>query len=326
MKIIKIDPQYKKDLVVIKFMIGNTCNYKCWYCFPGSHEGTHRWPEDLSLIYKNLGHLIDHYKAAGKTKVRLHILGGEPTLWPDLGNFVRYFKINHGCDITMATNGSRTIRWWEEYGEYFDDVIISCHHERIDISHVMNVADILYDKKVMVQAMVLMDPTHWKKCVSIVDQLLDSKKNWYVTTSEVSHYSLKLLTQDQRNYLKNNVKRSPSLMYRLRHQRYHNSEKDSIITTEEKVLKVEKNWLLMNKIRDFKGFTCNIGVDIVFIDIYGTITGSCGNHLYNLDYFFNIYDENFVDKFVVDIVPTTCSKDLCSVCNDELNLLKFKNL
>jgi organic radical activating enzyme len=325
MNVIKIDPQYKEDLLVIKFMIGNTCNYKCWYCFPGSHEGTHRWPTDVNLIYENLGHLIKHYKTIGKTKIRLHILGGEPTLWPELGNFIKYFKNNYSCDITMSTNASRSVRWWNEHGEYFDDVIISCHHERADINHIKNVADILYDKKVMVQTMVLMDPTNWNKCVSIVDQLLESKKKWYVTCSEVAHYSLNLLTTDQKNYLKNSVKRKPGIIYRLRYERYHNHEKDSVITTDEKKLKVKKNWLLMNKVRNFKGFICNIGVDILFIDVDGVITGSCGNHLYNLDYYFNIYDEEFTKKFNINIVPTTCSKDLCSVCNDELNLFKFKS-
>lgn len=324
MNLIKIDPQTKKDLLIIKIMIGNTCNYNCWYCFPGSNEGTHRWPADLDLICKNLDHLITHYKKNGKKNIRIHVLGGEPILWPDLGNFARYFKDKFNCSITISTNASRTIRWWQEYGGYFDSVIISCHHERANIDHIINVADILYDKKVIVQTMVLMDPNNWDKCVKIVDRLLESKKQWYVTCAEVVHPSLKLLNKEQKEYLKKSVKRKPGFLYRFLYLRSDNYEKESIITTKNKVFKVEKNWLLMNKIFNFKGFKCNIGVDILYIDKDGRITGSCQNFLFDLNYYFNIYDEKFIEKFKIEIKPTTCTKDFCGYCNDELNLFKHK--
>ena len=55
----------KSNVLSIEFMLGNLCNYKCSYCFPGSNEGDHPWP-DYELLIKNLKHLLDTYKNKGK--------------------------------------------------------------------------------------------------------------------------------------------------------------------------------------------------------------------------------------------------------------------
>ena len=73
-------------------MIGNTCNHKCWYCFKGSNEGEFRWTDDFDATTKNFFHLLDHYKKYGKERFEIHIVGGEPTLWPELGKFTKLLK------------------------------------------------------------------------------------------------------------------------------------------------------------------------------------------------------------------------------------------
>ena len=52
-EIIKIDSNIDTDILRIELFFSNLCNYKCWYCFPGCNEGTHKWP-DLELVTKNL--------------------------------------------------------------------------------------------------------------------------------------------------------------------------------------------------------------------------------------------------------------------------------
>ena len=117
MKIIKIDSNVSKDRLRIELFLSNVCNYKCWYCFPGSNTGTHPWP-DLDLIKENLSHVIEYYKTnLNKKQIYLHIIGGEPTLWKNFGEFVKFFKETHNCLISISTNGSRTLRWWNKYGD-----------------------------------------------------------------------------------------------------------------------------------------------------------------------------------------------------------------
>ena len=147
-----LNPDDEKFLS-IQYAFTNVCNYECNYCWPESHAGTSRWP-DYDLVTKNFDHLINVYKQHfGKEIVRFHILGGEPTLWPKLGDFAKFIKDKHDCRITMASNGSRTLRWWDEYAQYFNDIQISAHHEFCDVEHIKKVMDTIYNKgNIMVSA------------------------------------------------------------------------------------------------------------------------------------------------------------------------------
>ena len=63
--IIKVENNQPENVLRIEYMLGNTCNQKCNYCFPGSNEGDLPWPE-LETVKKNLKKVLDHYKNNGK--------------------------------------------------------------------------------------------------------------------------------------------------------------------------------------------------------------------------------------------------------------------
>lgn len=318
--IIKIESNISKDLLRIELFLSNLCNYSCWYCFPGYHEGDVKWPE-FKTIVDNLAHIIEYYKKnLQKKKINLHIIGGEPTLWKDFGEFVKYFKSKHDCIISISSNGSRTMRWWQEYGHYVDHVMLSCHHERVDISHIVEVADLLYTKNVTVNSMVLMDPLHWDKCKDLVEQLKNSKYYWPITCLEVHHSSFSY-TEEQRNFLKRAIKRYPEINYWLKCEKLPRA-KPTVYFNNGTSSTVERNWLSLNKLNYFTGWKCNIGVDTFYIDKNGDIRGGCGESLYNLDFKFNIYDENFVEKFNPNLVATVCRKNGVCDCQPETNARK----
>ena len=198
----------------VEFMIGNTCNHKCWYCFPGSNEGDYRWTTDFETTTKNFFHLLDHYKKNGKERFEIHIVGGEPTLWPKLGEFIKLIKEKYNSWILVSTNGSRTIRWWKKYGQYFDSVALSVHHEYVDINHIIQVADTVYKKGPIVNAMVLMDPFAWDKCVGLIEQLKSSKYKWFINAMEVMHTTIDY-TPELRDFISNSRKRMPNIFWLL---------------------------------------------------------------------------------------------------------------
>ena len=71
MNIVQVHNPQPKNLLRIEFMIGNTCNFNCWYCFKGSHEGTHRWTDDMEQLVENFKHLFSKYRAVGKEMLDL---------------------------------------------------------------------------------------------------------------------------------------------------------------------------------------------------------------------------------------------------------------
>lgn len=318
-ELIKIDSNISPDVLRIELFLSNLCNYKCWYCFPGSNEGTHRWP-DLDPLIDNLSFLFDYYiKNKGKKKFNIHIIGGEPTIWKNLGDFARHFKQHYNCRITMSTNGSRTLRWWEEHGKDFDEVMISCHHEFVDVDHVSAVANILYEKKVWSTAMVLMDPNAWERCLTLIEQLKKSNNGWPITALEVYHHTISY-TEEQKRYLNNSIKKMPNPWYYLRSKKTE-YRKPTVYFDNGTNKRVDVNWISLNGLNHFYGWECNIGVDTVYVNKDGFLTAACGEFLYDLNFKYNVFEKDFPTKFNPEIKPTVCRQQSCH-CQPEINCRK----
>lgn len=317
MELVKVESSWKDSDLRIEFVLGNLCNWNCWYCFPGANDGNIRFP-DFDITVKNLVHLVRYYKQYGKKRIFLHIVGGEPTLWPKLGEFSKILS-EENCFISISTNGSRTLRWWKEFGHYFHKVILSCHHEQMDLEHNIQVADILYESNCLVDASVLMDPRAWDKCVDIVNGLRKSKHRWTILASEVLHETI-TYTEQQKKYLQGFIKRIPNLWYYFKNNK-HPSENPVAVFSNGRRKHLKPNWLALHKLNNFKGWDCNLGIDNITIDKFGEITGSCNENLYRQTHRFNIYDKNFAEQFKPAITTVICSKDACW-CQPEINLRK----
>jgi organic radical activating enzyme len=326
------------EYLSIQYAFTNVCNYKCNYCWPDSHSGTSRWP-DFDIICKNFDHLISVYKTHFNKKViRFHILGGEPTLWPKLGEFAKFIYEKHGCRMTMSTNGSRTLRWWNEYAEYFNDIQVSVHHEYCDTNHIKKVLDCIYSKgSVMTAAQVLMDPLAWDKCVGIIDELSSHPVPWMIKTktlveSDGDDVSLlnKNYTQEHQDYLRNKMKRLPPADYIARMKELGNIDHDktsAIIKFDDGTEEPYNTFTLYEtKTNSFVGWQCNLGRDRITIQANGRVQGSCGElKIFGKDTFY-IHDADFAERFTPDIIkPVTCSIPFCG-CSAEVRLPKKKNV
>jgi organic radical activating enzyme len=266
--------------------------------------------------------LLDYYKTyLNKTKFEIHVIGGEPTLWSKFEIFAKHFKEHYNCLISISSNGSRTIRWWEENGRYFDEVMLSCHHQQVDVDHLINVANVLYKKNVWTTAMVLMDSHEWDKCESMVNQLKKSSIGWPVNALDVRHDTIKY-TDKQTKYLLSELKKIPNLIYYFKNKKF-SDKKPTVYFDDGSKKKVPETWLTINKKNNFYGWKCNVGIDTIYINKDGYVTGACNENLYNLDYKFNLLDNDFNKKFKPILLPTICYKLSCD-CQPESNCRKEK--
>ena len=325
-KIIKIVSKTPNRLVA-EFFMGNVCNYKCSYCFPGSNEGTHRWP-DYDLAITNIEKLLNFYVEKGhKETIDFKIIGGEPTLWPQLKDFVVYLKSKFDIKISMSTNGSRTVRYWEEISPYFDDIQISVHHEFVDLEHVVKVADAIYKTNQTVLTMnVLMDPGHWDKCVSVVDYLKANGEPWMLSLMNVQYDGLTKYTELQEQYMKvKNIRMPPmewveGLIAKGKLNKDRNINKSIATFDNGEQLEVDGYYLIANKLHNFLGYKCNLGVDRFFIDKTGRVSGAYGCVIFDDE--LNINNDNFDEVLsVAEIKQITCQKTVCP-CSTEARLTK----
>lgn len=317
MNIVAIEQSWPKNKLRIELALGNVCNYMCHYCFPGSNEGDKRWPDYFPFI-QNLDHLLNHYKAAGKDQFEIHLIGGEPTLWPRLGEFVKHLKDNYNCLISMSSNGSRSLRWWREYGSYFDKVMLSAHHEAINVDHYIDVADLLYEKNVIITSLVLADPLAWEKCLGLVERFKTSKGRWAIDLQELINTDY---TDEQKKLLSQWRLRQTNPLRHWIHNKYK-TPTSKVVFEDNSRLSVKNNEIVLRRWNNFKGWDCNLGVDTLCVNFDGDLTGQCGNNLYGLDFKYNLKSPTFVEDFAPIIKSTFCHTDVCW-CQPEVNVSKF---
>ena len=142
----------------LELELGNVCNFKCSYCFPGANAGDRLWPDSDKLSSALLRYLRSHNR-----RIRLYLVGGETTLWKDLPKFCRTLKDELDIIIRVSTNASKSIRWWKENYNIFDAVHISLHPEESNVEHTVEVADLLYRKDIETNIDVLMDANNSEK-------------------------------------------------------------------------------------------------------------------------------------------------------------------
>ena len=322
-EIIRIDTMESKNRLRIEFMIGNYCNYKCWYCGPYANGGDTRWHNNYNELVKNFRHLLDFYVRNGRNKFEVNLLGGEPTLWPDVAKFARELKTNYNVKITVSSNASRTLRWWEKNVTAFDKVLFSYHHKEVtDINQYIDVLDLVYSKGIPINALVLIDPTAYEECVEAIEIMKQrSKHPWFISAMEVHPPQY---TGNQRDIFKDHTKRRPPIW------RVFKDEHENILKGKTKVTyndgskeKVNRNFFSVNDLNEFEGWMCNIGIENINIQKDGTITGTCGNLLYGEEKFYNLYDKDFTEIFNPDLVPTVCTKNKCW-CQPEMLMTKWK--
>jgi len=325
---IKLVSNYR-DILNIAYMVSNVCNYKCNYCFDGCNDGTKRFKEDWIKVSDNLIHLLDYYKEhSRKKKFEISLLGGEPTLWKHLPEFCSKLKLHHNVSIMIVSNGSRTLDWWKENSKYFDQVVLSFHIQETNIDHFISVADALYENNIVVTGLVMMDPDYWIQCTEAIEQLKTSKHTWAINLQSLEDNSKRKITytDEQAEFIKtNSLVRKGNWLYLLKNifKSYYYQKEPTATFVDGNKRKLQSNEAMLNDWNHFKGWSCNIGVDRLFINVDGTVSGTCGQLLYGEKYHYNLYDINFKENFCPEIKSVICNQANC-LCVTEVNLTKEK--
>jgi MoaA/NifB/PqqE/SkfB family radical SAM enzyme len=246
-------------------------------------------------------------------------MGGEITLWPRFFDLIKFFKTRYDCIFTLTTNGSRDLQFWEEAAECLDYVILSTHHQYANTTHLQQVGDLLYKKNVIVTAIVLMDPFAWDKCIKIVNDLQHSKYSWSIRYLEVIHKTIEY-TVEQKKILNKLRARRANILWFLRNNKSYKSSV-TVVDENNKKHKLGDQTLVIERMNNFKGWQCSLGVNWIAVKTDGTVSGICGNGLYKDSSKFNIFNENFIETFKPTIEHTICQTDVCW-CIFETNMPK----
>jgi MoaA/NifB/PqqE/SkfB family radical SAM enzyme len=264
------------------------CNYNCSYCWPNSHDGKYRWPNEDQLIK-----LIDYIKnfSDGK-KVTLDIMGGEPTLWPKFKEFCNI--VSDYAEIHFSSNGSRKARWWKDFNASISLLMFSYHPEYANTAHFIDVLSTV-DTRYSTLVYILYHPDYKEKC-------LDAFKQFKESNLQIDCMMKKI---DCLNYTKEEI----DDLFRLSFLKSKIPLAEFNPTYYIDDVEINPDIIIKNKKNSFLNWNCNLGQNYRYIRASGEVHGASCSVSESLG---NIY---FNDS-IKDPSPMICTSNFCGCKTD----------
>lgn len=304
------NPQHQ-DWFVVNWCLGNTCNYSCSYCPAILHDGSNRWP-DTDKIKSFITKIIEQ---TAPRKVYFEFTGGEVTLFRDFIEICKHCT-DKGAKVGLISNGSRTLRWWDENKQYFDHVCLSYHPEFADAEHFTDVVKLLHND-LRVHVNIMMSPDKFDYCFDTADKIKNLKNitmalqplihDFGDTLYDYTAEQKQIIDQQWQLILKH-------IKYDKQHDTYRGAMKMIYPDGNEKPVMVHR--FINEKTNDWSGWKCYAGVEQIIVDMNGHFyRGWCkvGGPLGK------ITDENLI----IPTEPVTCVKTMCH-CNFDIMSTKEK--
>lgn len=322
------------DHFLVNFSLGNYCNYKCTYCWPGVNTGEYEF-QDLKYYTGFIDRLKDQIVEGGRFK-QLSILftGGEPTTYKRMHELVKHF-----CDdkrvpsnVLFNSNMSAGKRWWKTIIDYGNDagemfVVASFHHEFANKKKFIDRCKFLKDNGVTVMVRKVVLPT-WEHVNYCIDLFREFEEHGL-------YFEMKPELLPPINKINNNIGKAPhpdftkemlDRLYEIQQQSKftHDAFLISTVTIDDQgigtLFPSEQNYLYTNG-QNFKDWDCWAGASHLAVGFNGDILrcfdvkgkDKLGNIYTNPD--FKIYDG-----------PKKCPVEWCSCITCLLAQKERKNV
>lgn len=312
------DPIIRK-IFNIEWNLGNTCTYACSYCHPDIYNGSKPWV-GFEQTKGFIDRVQDFAKQNDKEWIYWQFSGGEPTVYRDFLKLTEYIseKENNACSV--VSNGSRSLRYWEQASKSLMFATLSVHLEYADLTHIRDTADLLTDLDVIVNVIVMMDPKHWDKGVHSIDYLLDSRRSeWAVKTGglvyrDELHEDIRDVpypyTSDQLKFLNNSIKRPQTIV--RKNFPFPNLRRKMVAITDDIISDFDPVDTVVNDRSRWRGYHCNIGIDRIYITNDGYLKFGSGCYM-DKDGFTN---KKFYEDFQFPTSSIICGQDRCTCLSD----------
>lgn len=261
---------HENDFIDVDWTVLTFCNYKCDYCYARNSKSI-KWNQILTK--EKIDECFYAFEQS-KHKIILNVLGGEPTLHPNIDYII---ECAYNCckisRIAVITNNSRLIKLPKTYNKLL--VVCTYHpstvkNENTFLKNLEYYTNLGIETRVSIMA----DDRFLEKTNQIYDKLENTKAE-----IEIS-YIINNNNKPEKNSLK-----KPNLK--------NYSFNGNLFSIDE---------IYKNNLNNFKGWKCKRGY--LFINIDGKITGNCFNYNKNI-----FKDKTFFKNF--DPPFLNCDKDVC---------------
>lgn len=285
-----------QDTIKVEWNLGKRCNLDCAYCPEYIHDN-HSEHTDIDILKRT----VEVLNALDKP-VRLSLTGGEPSVHPCIDELLEAINVSQNITwLSMTTNATRPARWYASQQHIVDQYVFSLHFEKDWerlLDNILNY-EIIRTNQVLVHIMA-----HHK----------------YMEPVKSAKYNFQLI---EIPYVIRRIRWTEGNHDLFDDMRYHPNDLDWI---KEATATVDPNCIVDNtahihandviklKMNNFKGWTCNAGLESLMINWDGEVyraTCRVGNSLGNV----------YNGDFNIPTAPITCTRNWCT-CEADIPLTK----
>lgn len=178
------DPNYKT--IQFEWFLTDWCNFKCSYCSEFNNMETKFSKETSPGLYKLALARLKRLNAP----FTVEIIGGEPTLHPELNEILAALNDTPNCQqVEVVTNLSRSLDFYKSIDYPKVSFLASFHPEHHDMSF-LEKAELLKDT-LSVTLNLIDDPRFWDLTLDIINELSTRQIKYDVNLlSSTSEYSV----------------------------------------------------------------------------------------------------------------------------------------
>jgi MoaA/NifB/PqqE/SkfB family radical SAM enzyme len=304
-EIVALKHQFEKteNIVLIDWGVSNICNYACSYCPERTHAGTYPFTP-INEILRFSERITDHYVNQLGKEVYFLYTGGEVTLYKDFIPLIRTQK-EHGHKVSISTNGSRSLSFWEEAKNHLFQISISYHEEFTDLDHFIEVIN-LVKSDVYTHVNIMVQPDRFRQCIDAAYRVLRETDDVTIDLQIVLKDFIEPYpyTKKQRERI---IRANKEINENLKLKRQRDSYRGlmRLIFSDGSCELVKPGDILTRNMNAWGGWNCYIGLEILVVDMNGDIYRSwCGD----AGKIGNIADPDIF--FPTE--PHVCGKQFCS--------------
>jgi len=303
------------NTLLLTWVINNICTNHCSYCPSNLHTGTnHHYEWDQAKKF-----LQDCFSKYGR--IQCNLSGGEPTVSPFFKELVNLIYDNGGV-TNLTTNLVRKKEYWADIADKLCSIAVSYHPEFMETKAKEDelIDKILYlNDLTRVTARVMMHPDYWDQCYSFYKRLEALNTGFCMEMVRIlpnfgvgEPYCIIDYTEEQNDILNNTP---PVLKFHnnLPPSFRHNMTKSNFVHDDGSEQHLDfgvASTLENNKLTNFQGWSCDIGLESLFVHYNGNVQkGNC-------------FEGGFIGNITTGInwptEPQICGKDICHCIADVL--------
>jgi len=273
--------------------LGNQCTYKCSYCPEIFHSGSipFQSTESIQTFLKRL------------PTAHVMFTGGEATFHTDFEKIVLE-KPEH-LQISVISNASRPIAFWERIGQKLKSVTLTYHTEFAQFDRFLSTAELIYNTyKLNGRINLTMIPEKWDQCTEVYEKLLAANLR-VIPKPLLEDFGLKAT--------KLSLAYTPEQLGWISSKNKSDSVKNiQVLDKQGNIMyKTSPSELLSSKQTDFSGWTCYSNTQAMYIGMHGDIyMATCGQRIK----IGTIYNESYT----IPTDPFLCEQKFCWCHSDIL--------